>query len=290
MEIVAYAYAKLNLTLDVIGKAPDGYHDMLMVMQGASLCDDIRIITCRGEGAVSIRSGRSYIPSDGRNIAAKAARLFLDERGIKGHDVHIDVLKRIPVCSGLGGGSSDAAAVLRGLNELFNEGMTAKELRGLAERLGSDVPYCVTFGTMLAEGRGERLTELNDLPDCSVVICKPHFSVSTPALFRELDEKGIESRPNTKDALKALTAGDLRGVAEKLSNVFEQVLGSRKKAIFSIKKRLLENSALGAVMSGTGSAVFGLYEDKELARSAAEKLRKRYTEVFLCRTVKCIDI
>jgi 4-diphosphocytidyl-2-C-methyl-D-erythritol kinase len=152
------------------------------------------------------------------------------------------------------------------------------------------VPYCVTFGTMLAEGRGERLTQLDDLPDCSVVICKPRFSIRTPELFRELDEKGIDSHPSTKDALKALAAGDLRKIAAKMENVFEQVLGNRKKAICSIKKKLSESGALGAVMSGTGSAVFGLYEDSEMARSAAEKLRKRYAEVFLCRTIKCLDI
>lgn len=289
MKIVSHAYAKLNLTLDVIRKAPDGYHDMLMLMQGASLCDDVCIKAESGEGNVSIRSGRSYIPSDGRNIASKAADLFLKERRIGGYDIEIDVTKRIPVCSGLGGGSSDAAAVLRGMNEMFGEGMTADELRRLGERLGSDVPYCVTFGTVLAEGRGERLTVLCDLPQCSIVICKPRFSISTPELFRELDEKGIGSHPDTEGAMAALAAGDLRALAEKMENVFEQVLGGRGKAIGAIKKTMLKNGASGAVMSGTGSAVFGLFGDVDSAQTAADELKKRYDEVFLCRTIKCID-
>ena len=184
MEAAVKAYAKLNLTLDVTGTEDSGYHTMCMIMQGASLCDDITIKAEKGSGEIKISSGLPYVPSDERNIAAKAARAFLDAREITGWDLEINVEKRVPVCAGLGGGSSDAAAVLRALNEMFFQRMTADRLREMALPLGSDVPYCVEFGTMLAEGRGEVLTELKELPPCPVVICKPDFPISTPFLLR----------------------------------------------------------------------------------------------------------
>ena len=290
METVAFAFAKLNLTLDVLGRKDDGYHDMLMIMQGASLCDDLHIKACRGGGEIRISSGLPYVPSDGRNIAAKAAKLFCQRRGITGWDIDISVKKRIPVCAGLGGGSSDAAAVLRALNSMFGEKLTVSELREMSEELGSDVPYCVSFGTMRAEGRGEKLTELSPLPECDVVVCKPRFSVSTPALFAELDKHGLVWRPDTAAAESALEKGDIDGVAKNMSNVFEQVLGTRSGAIGTIKKRLIDSGALGAVMSGTGSAVFGIYDDAECARNAAELLSHRYDNVALCRSIGSIEI
>ena len=285
MEANVRAYAKLNLTLDVTGLDTDGYHAMRMIMQGASLCDDIRIAACPGTGEITIDSGLPYVPSDGRNIAAKAARLFLDARGITGWDISMSVKKRVPVCAGLGGGSSDAAAVLRALNELFFERMTPEELRVLSRPLGSDVPYCVEFGTMLAEGRGEILTPLRELPECSVVICKPDFPISTPALFRELDKRGEGPHPDTEAALAAVEAGDLHALGGEMRNVFERVLGRRRAEIFAVKDELKRNGALGAVMSGTGSAVFGLFDRENAAARAASALRRRWKNVFPCRTI-----
>lgn len=289
MEANVKAFAKLNLTLDVTGRDTDGYHAMRMIMQGASLCDDIRLSATPGTGGITIESGLPYVPSDGRNIAAKAARLFLDARGITGWDIAMSVKKRVPVCAGLGGGSSDAAAVLRALNELFFERMTPEELRSLSRPLGSDVPYCVSFGTMLAEGRGDVLTPLRELPPCFVVICKPDFPISTPFLFRELDNGGEGPHPDMEAAVAAVEAGDLYALGGLMQNVFERVLGRRKSEIFAIKKELLRAGALGAVMSGTGSAVFGLFDSEDAASAAARALRRRWRSVFSCHTIGCLD-
>jgi len=289
VEANVKAFAKLNLTLDVTGRDTDGYHAMRMIMQGASLCDDIRISVTPGAGGITIESGLPYVPSDGRNIAAKAARLFLDARGITGWDIAMSVKKRVPVCAGLGGGSSDAAAVLRALNELFFERMTPEELRSLSRPLGSDVPYCVSFGTMLAEGRGDVLTPLRELPPCFVVICKPDFPISTPFLFRELDDSGEGPHPDMEAAVAAVEAGDLYALGGLMQNVFERVLGRRKSEIFAIKKELLRAGALGAVMSGTGSAVFGLFDSEDAASAAARALRRRWRSVLSCHTIGCLD-
>lgn len=288
METSVKAFAKLNLTLDVTGRAPDGYHDMLMIMQGASLCDELTVSAERGEGNVTVSSGLPYVPSDERNIAAKAARLFLDAREVSGWNVYIDVTKRIPVCAGLGGGSSDAAAVLRALNALFDEKLTAEELRAMSRPLGSDVPYCVSFGTMLAEGRGDILTPLAPLPECGAVICKPRFSVSTPVLFKKLDMRGIRSHPDTNAAVSAVERGDMRTLGKNMENVFERLLGYRKNEIYAIKETLLRCGAFGAVMSGTGSAVFGLFGNESAMNAACEKLRGRWADVFPCKTINSL--
>ena len=289
MEAAVKAYAKLNLTLDVTGTEDSGYHTMCMIMQGASLCDDITIKAEKGSGEIKISSGLPYVPSDERNIAAKAARAFLDAREITGWDLEINVEKRVPVCAGLGGGSSDAAAVLRALNEMFFQRMTADQLREMALPLGSDVPYCVELGTMLAEGRGEVLTELKELPPCPVVICKPDFPISTPFLFKELDRRGAGRRPDTEEAVKAIERGDLKTLGANMANVFESVLGRRKDEIFAVKNELKRQGALGAVMSGTGSAVFGIFGDERRAAAAANTLSKRWKSVFLCETIKKLD-
>ena len=289
MEAAVKAYAKLNLTLDVTGTEESGYHTMRMIMQGASLCDDISIKAEKGSGEIKISSGLPYVPSDGRNIAAKAARAFFEAREITGWDLDINVEKRVPVCAGLGGGSSDAAAVLRALNEMFFQRMTAMELREMALPLGSDVPYCVEFGTMLAEGRGEVLTELKELTPCPVVICKPDFPISTPFLFKELDRRGAGRRPDTGEAVKAIERGDLKALGANMANVFESVLGRRKDEIFAVKNELKRQGALGAVMSGTGSAVFGVFGDERRAAAAANALSHRWKSVFLCETIKKLD-
>ena len=290
MEISVRAFAKLNLTLDVTGRAPDGYHDMLMIMQGASLCDELTVRAERGEGNVTVSSGLPYVPSDERNIAAKAARLFIDARELSGWDINIDVVKRIPVCAGLGGGSSDAAAVLRALNVLFDEKLTAEELREMSRPLGSDVPYCVSFGTMLAEGRGDILTPLAALPECGTVICKPRFSVSTPELFTKLDSRPTCHHPDTSGILAALEAGDLGGICRRMYNVFEDVGDRRMKTVAEIKTKLMDAGALGAVMTGTGSAVFGIYADLGAAERAAGVLGREYKCCFAAGPVGTLEV
>ena len=273
------AHAKLNLSLDVLGKGGGGYHDLRMVMQTVDFGDDLDV-ELRPDGQFTIDPGQSYLPADGRNLAVKAARLFLEGTGL-GADVRI--VKRIPVCAGMGGGSSDAAAVLRALNALTGRDMPADELAALGLAVGSDVPFCVLEGTALAEGRGERLTPLPPLPGCAIVICKPAFAISTPELFGKVDGRRSRLRPDTAGILAALDAGDLPGVARRMFNVFEDVLDRRQGEITSIKSALTGMGALGAAMTGSGSAVFGLFADEAAAQQAHQALAARYRECFLTR-------
>ena len=277
--MIVTAHGKLNLSLDVLGRGADGYHDMRMVMQSVRFGDELDI-ELRQDGLFSIDPGQDYLPSDERNLALRAARLFLDGTGL---GVRIRVTKRIPVCAGMGGGSADAAAVLRALNELTGAGRTADELCRLGLQVGSDVPFCVLEGTALAEGRGEKLTPLPALADCAIVICKPAFAISTPELFGRIDSRKSRLRPDTAGIIAALRAGDLTGVARRTYNVFEDVLDRRQGAIAAIKSALTDMGAAGAAMTGSGSAVFGLFADDGDARRAYEALSARYRECFLTR-------
>ena len=280
MKLLTHAYAKLNLSLDVVRKMDNGYHAMRMVMQNVALCDDIAISCEKGAG-INITTNFKYLPLDEKNIAAKAARLFFEHTGIREYGVTLDMTKRIPVCAGLGGGSADAAAVLRGLNTLFHAGLSRAELERLGGRLGSDVPFCIAGGTALAEGRGEILTDLNSLPHCHAVICKPSFHISTPHLFSKLACDKIRCRPDTEGIIESLVCGDLCGVARRMYNVFESVLPAGTNAIGGIKDVMLDHGALGSVMTGTGSAVFGLYENQGDAEAVCEELSRNFKDCFL---------
>lgn len=281
-KISERAYAKLNLSLDVTGSRPDGYHEMRMLMQSVDLCDDVRI-SLNGDGELRVRTNLRFLPSDGRNIAVKAARAFFDEVGEKRLGADIALKKRIPVCAGLGGGSSDAAAVLRALNRLLGANLPPEKLEELGRALGSDVPFCVRGGTQLAEGRGEELKILPRLPDCAVVICKPSFSVSTPELFRHVDERRGHNHPDTEGMISAIERGELRGVTQRLYNVFEDVPGRHRRAAAEIKSRLLDLGAMGTAMSGTGPSVFGVFESMERAERARRVLAQRWRDCFSAR-------
>ncbi len=279
------ARAKLNLTLDVLGRREDGYHDLRMVMQSVELCDTITLEQGQTPD-VRVRSNLGFLPADRRNLAASAALTFCEETGLTCPPLDITLDKVIPVCAGLGGGSSDAAAVLHAMNHICGTGLSVEELAVIGQKVGSDVPYCVLGATALAEGRGEVLTPLPALPKCWVALCKPDFSVSTPALFQQIDSVRLRRRPDTEGVLKALQAGDLPGVARRLYNVFEDALPERYAAkVEQVKHALIEHGALGAAMSGTGSAVFGLFERVEQAKAACEELRGLYPETFLTQTV-----
>lgn len=277
--MLVHASAKLNLSLDVLRRTPDGYHDLRMVMQSVEFGDDLEI-DLTPDGTFSIEPGQHYLPADDRNLAVRAAKAFLRDTGL---GASIRTVKRTPVCAGMGGGSSDAAAVLRALNRLTGAGKTPGELCRLGEEIGSDVPFCVLGGTMLAEGRGERLTPLPPLPDCAIVICKPAFAISTPELFSRVDRRKSRLRPDTNGLTAALAAGDLTGAARRMYNVFEDVLDRRQSDILSIKSRLLDLGAIGAAMTGTGSAVFGVFSDEAAAQTARETLSARYRECWLTR-------
>ena len=284
-SITVQAPAKLNLTLDVLGRRPDGYHDMKMVMQSVKLADTLTLTVEPGEG-IALSTNLGFLPLDGKNLAAAAALRLSEAAGVELGRLSIDIRKRVPVCAGMAGGSSDAAAVLRGLNELLGLGLTRPELARVGERVGSDVPYCVYGCTALAEGRGERVTALPALPHCWVVLAKPGFPVSTPELFARLDGQRVRCRPDTAGMLAALEAGDLNGVARRLFNVFEEVLPSyRRDRVRELKQVLLRAGALGASMSGTGPTVFGLFDDPGTAEAAFEAVRPLCPDTFLSETV-----
>ncbi len=275
------AYAKLNLSLDILRRREDGYHDLQMVMQSISLADTLTITP----GAGRMDTNLSYLPADGRNLAQAAAAAF---RAATGLDIQVDIAiqKHIPVCAGLAGGSSDAAAVLRALNEHTGAGLSPERLAKIGEAVGSDVPYCVLGGTALAEGRGEVLTPLSPLPPCHVAVCKPPFPISTPQLFARVDTKKIMRRPDTQGLIAALGRGDLPDVARRMYNVFEDVLEPRRRAqIDAIKAQLIDCGALGASMTGSGPTVFGLFLDESAAHRAVKALQEQYREVFLAQTV-----
>ncbi len=279
MEISASA--KINLTLDILRKREDGYHDLQMVMQSVSLADELTVTPARG-GAGTAVADLHFLPTGGKNLAQIAAAAFRAATGLGG-EVDVSIRKHVPVCAGLAGGSADAAAVLHAMNELAGAGLSRPELAQIGERVGSDVPFCVLGGTALAEGRGERLTPLPPLPPCHIVICKPPFSISTPQLFARVNVRKIVRRPDTAGMAGALEAGDLAGVARRMYNVFEDVLEPRRLAeIGEIKSVLIDCGALGASMSGSGPSVFGLFEDEARARDACGRLRESYRDVFLC--------
>lgn len=283
MELLANA--KINLTLDILRRREDGYHDLQMVMQSVTLADELTVAPARGEEGQAA-SDLSFLPTGGRNLAQVAAAAFRQATGLTA-EVDVSIRKHVPVCAGLAGGSADAAAVLRAMNRLAGTGLSPAELAGIGERVGSDVPFCVLGGTALAEGRGERLTPLPPLPPCHIVICKPPFSISTPQLFGRVNVRKIVRRPDTAGVIAALGDGDLPGVARRMYNVFEDVLEPRRFAeISAIKAALIDCGALGASMSGSGPSVFGLFHREEDALDASARLRESYRDVFLCRPLK----
>lgn len=281
------AYAKLNLALDVGQLRDDGYHEMTMIMQTVSLSDDIRIERV-GEG-FSCVSNLRYIPNDERNLAVKAAGEFYARTGLSG-GVRLFMAKRIPVGSGMGGGSADAAAVLRGLNSMHGHPLGKKALIELGGRVGSDVPFCIEGGTQLARGRGEILYPLTPLPQCHFVICKPNFSISTPELFKKLDGVDIKCRPDVPGMARALENGDLRGVAQRMYNVFEDVPDKRFETVAAIRRTLLDCGAMGAIMTGSGSAVFGVFDDGTAAARARDALRRQQKFCVTAKNITSVPV
>ena len=279
------AWAKLNLTLDILGKRPDGYHDLRMVMQSISLRDDVSLEETEC-GGIRVTSNFLFLPSDGSNIAAKAANCFFEETGLPPHNLAIHIRKEIPVCAGMAGGSSDGAAVLRILRRLWGDGLSREQLENIAAGVGSDVPYCVRGGTALAEGRGEQLTDLPPLPLCFFVVCKPPFAISTPELFSQVRLRQLRCHPDTAGMQSSLEAGDLEGVAHRLYNVFEDVLPRKYAQVFEIKRTLLDAGAMASSMTGSGPTVFGIFHDHSRAEAAWERLRSLFPQTYFCTPVE----
>lgn len=278
------AYAKVNLTLDVLGKRSDGYHDLKSVMQTISMRDDIELQIGTGK-PWSLSCDKEGIPCDERNLAWKAAKVYCEAMGKDPDGIHIHITKRIPSEAGLGGGSADAAAVLRALNRHYGDPLSILALAELGAQVGSDVPFCVVGGTVMCEGRGERLRKLPDMPDCVFVVVKPEFSSSTPELYRKIDERSIAKRPDNQAMESALLAGDLSKVAQNLCNVFDPVVTEDHLELNYLKSLFYNYGAIGYQMTGSGSAVFGIVSEFEIAAVICDMVRGNYPQVFIAKPV-----
>ena len=278
------AYAKVNLTLDVLGKREDGYHDLKSVMQTLSIRDDIEIDVGTGK-PWKLLCSMEGIPTDERNLAWKAAKVYCDALKKDPNGLEIRITKRIPVEAGLGGGSADAAAVLRALNEHYGNPLSILALAELGAQVGSDVPFCVVCGTAMVEGKGEKLRKLPDMPDCIFVVCKPDFSVSTPALYKKIDEVAVAARPDHQAMESALLAGDLEKVAHNLCNVFDPVVTEEHLELNYIKSLFHQYGAIGYQMTGSGSAVYAIVSEFEVAAVICNMLKANYPNVFIGRPV-----
>ena len=280
----AVANAKLNLTLDVVGKRPDGYHDLCMVMQEIDLGDRITLTLDTGK-PWSVISQSGEIPCDDSNLAIKAAKLFFAESGMDPNGLTVEIEKITPVCAGMGGGSADGAAVLRLLYEHYGKPFPEAALYRIAEQVGSDVPFALFGGTALAEEKGQVLTRIAPMPQCYVVLCKPQFPISTPELFRAIDSEEILRRPDTAAMLAALEKGSVQDVANQLYNVFEPVVVRDHKELHEIRDILLDCGALNACMTGSGPTMFGLFDKFESANNAFSRLKQKYSDTFLTKPV-----
>lgn len=271
-SICIKARAKINLSLDVIGRRNDGYHDVQMIMQSISLHDKVFLDTI-DEKCIKIKCDKHWVPSNSDNIAYKAAAAIMGKYDLpKG--VAIKIVKKIPVAAGLAGGSADAAAVLKGMNDLFSLDLKEEDLMKLGKSIGADVPFCVKGGTMLAEGIGEILSDIAPLKNVNIVLVKPRISVSTAWVYNNLDIGKISSRPDTRLLVKLIENQDIKNIGKNMVNVLEAVTVSRYEVIGEIKDRLVELGALGSMMSGSGPTVFGIFDSRVKAENAHKNISK----------------
>ncbi|MGN8806796.1 MULTISPECIES: 4-(cytidine 5'-diphospho)-2-C-methyl-D-erythritol kinase [unclassified Blautia] len=266
------AFAKINLGLDILRKREDGYHEVRMIMQTIQMYDVLEMKKVKKPG-ISLSVNYPYIPSDERNLVYKAAKLLMDEFQVKeGVDIRLE--KFIPVAAGMAGGSSDAAAAMVGMNHLFKLGLSEKDLMDRAVNIGADVPYCIMRGTALAEGIGEKLTRIAQVPDCYVLIGKPGIGVSTKTAYESLQLDKIQSHPDIDGMIRDIENGNLLAMTDKMGNVFESGIIGKYPVIGEIKDLMEANGALKAMMSGSGPTVFGIFDDREKMEAAAAVLRQ----------------
>lgn len=278
------AFAKLNLTLDVLGKREDGYHDLQSVMQTISIRDDVEIDIGTGK-PWKLLCSMEGIPTDETNLAWKAAKIYCDTMKKDPNGIEIRITKRIPSGAGMGGGSADAAAVLRALNRHYGNPLSIFALAELGAQVGSDVPFCTLCGTAMVEGRGERLRKLPDMPDCIFVVVKPDFSVSTPELYQKIDNVAIPKHPDNRAMESALLAGDLEKVVENVYNVFDPVVTEDHLELNYIKSLFRQYGAAGYQMTGSGSAVFAIVSEFEIAAVLCNMLKENYPQVYIGKPV-----
>ncbi len=276
------AYAKINIALDVVGKREDGYHLLRMIMQTVDLYDVIEIT--KSDCNIKIKCNKPYVPTDERNLAYKAAKLFRETYDIK-DGVLIELTKNIPVSAGMAGGSTDAAGVLKLMNRLFNVNASDEELRRLGLKLGADVPYCISGGTALFEGIGEKITQLKPFKDKILVIVKPPFGVSTKDVYKAFDLSKIVFHPRTDDIIKAMENDDIDFVANNMKNLLENVTLRKHRVILNIKEAMKSYGSLGTMMSGSGPTVFAFFNDMLKAQECYDEMKKKYKDVFISRTI-----
>lgn len=288
--LLIHAYAKINLTLDIFGKRPDGYHDLVMVMQSVGLYDKVSV-TLHNEPGIKVKSSSALLADNESNTAYKAAKHFFEYSGITDKGAEIEIEKNIPMEAGMAGGSSDAAAVITALNRLCNTSYSDSQLWEIGEKVGADVPFCITGGTMLAEGKGEILSKLPALSDFRqapvILLCKPDIGVSTGKAYAAVDncDAALLKRPDAETMRKALLEQNVKGIADQLGNVFEQVL--KIDECEAIKRELMVYGALGACMTGSGTTVFGIFNDMELAKQCAFTLKKLYKSTYVTHAAGC---
>jgi 4-diphosphocytidyl-2-C-methyl-D-erythritol kinase len=276
------AYAKINLTLDIIGKREDGYHLLRMIMQNVDLYDEIDIEKI--ESGIIIEVDKPYIPIDEKNLAYKAAKIFMNEFNIS-KGVKIKITKNIPVAAGMAGGSTDAAAVLRAMKDLFEINVEESKLMELGLKLGADIPFCIKGGTALCEGIGEIITALKSFKDHIVVIVKPNFGLSTKDVYKEIEIEKIFKHPKTEEVIQAIEENNVEFVSENLMNVLENVSLKKHKILRDIKSTMLNQGALGALMTGSGPTVFGIFDNIDKAEKCFEYFKSKYDQVYLSKTI-----
>lgn len=275
--------AKVNLSIDVLGKREDGYHLVEMIMQTIDLYDKLKITEIE-ENSILIKSNSLDIPLNEDNIMYKAVNLLKNQFNIE-KGIEISIEKNIPVAAGMAGGSSNAAAVLVGLNKLWNLGLSENELKDIGLKLGADVPFCITGGSALAEGIGEELTNIKGLPeDLNIVVCKPNIFVSTKEVYQSLNMDKVKRRPQNKELIDALQKEDVKFISENMVNVLEEVTSLKYSEIGQIEDIMIKNKALGSMMSGSGPTVFGLFDNKDCAIKAKEDLQAKYNQVYLVKS------
>lgn len=276
------AYGKVNISLDVVGKREDGYHLLSMIMQNIDLYDEIEVE--KQQCGITLECNKSYVPVDNRNLAYKAAEIFKERYDIV-DGVKINIEKNIPVSAGLAGGSTDAAAVLKVMNELFNVNATEEELMELGLKLGADIPYCIHGGTALCEGIGEIITPIKPFRDKIVVLVKPAFGVSTKEVYKNFNLEKVKQHPKTAEIINAIENDDLNFVASNMKNLLENVTLRKHKILIKIKEEMNACGAINSMMSGSGPTVFAFFDDMLKAQRCFEKMKKKYSDVFITRTI-----
>ena len=279
MEVKVKAYAKINLMLDIVNRRNDGYHDLFMIMQSVGVYDTVTVTENKSK-SISITCNIDDIPLNNKNIAWKAAEAFFEATKKKNKGINIDIIKRIPHAAGLAGGSADGAAVIVALNKIYNTELNEAELCKIGVKIGADVPFCITGGTLVAQGIGDVLSKVKPLRKCHILLAKPDFDVNTAFAYKQFDLFGKTHTPDKLGMLCAMQSRDLDAICSKMENVFEQFIEVPNR--INIKEVIKNNNAKGFCMSGSGPTIFGIFENKEDAVNASKELKPYAKDIMIC--------